>query len=189
MSSRRRERTPLLQHRIETPIGSALLVTNENGVLRAFDYLDYEARMHKLLRVHYSAVELRTAPAPTSLADCIEAYFAGALTALDDIVCESSGTPFQRRVWKALRAIPAGATTTYGALARSMDMPNASRAVGLANGANPIAIVVPCHRVIGANGALTGYAGGLHRKQWLLQHERALRDPQQQTLFTEMAAN
>ena len=85
----------------------------------------------------------------------------------------TNGTPFQRRVWAALRAIPAGETTSYGALARLLDAPGASRAVGLANGANPIGIVVPCHRVIGADGSLTGFGGGLARKQWLLQHEGA----------------
>jgi O-6-methylguanine DNA methyltransferase len=115
----------------------------------------------------------------------MDQYFAGSLTALEGIVCQTNGSPFQRRVWQALRAIPPGTTTTYGAIARSCDMPNASRAVGLANGANPIAIVVPCHRVIGASGALTGYAGGLHRKQWLLDHERAQHERQQRTLFTE----
>jgi O-6-methylguanine DNA methyltransferase len=173
MSLRLLERMRLLLHRIDTPIGLALLVTDENEALRAFDYIDYEARMQKLLRVHYGEIELRNAPVPAQLASRIHGYFAGSVTALDGVSCETNGTPFQRRVWKALRAIRPGTTSTYGAIARGFDMPNASRAVGLANGANPIAIVVPCHRVIGANGALTGYAGGLHRKQWLLDHERA----------------
>jgi methylated-DNA-[protein]-cysteine S-methyltransferase len=183
MSSRLLNRQPLLLHRLDTPIGTALLVTDEQGTLRALDFLDFEARMHKLLRVHYDEFELRSAAVPSVLADPIECYFGGNYAALDDIPCETNGTPFQRRVWKALRAIRPGMATTYGSIARSFDMPNGSRAVGLANGSNPIAIVVPCHRVIGANGALTGYAGGLRRKQWLLDHERVQRSPQQQNLF------
>jgi methylated-DNA-[protein]-cysteine S-methyltransferase len=165
-------KTPLLMHRLATPIGIAMLVTDEQGVLRAFDYAEYEARMHKLLRAHYREVTLREEPTPRTLADQMGRYFAGEFAALDDVVCETSGTAFQRRVWKALRDIAPGTTTTYGAIARRFDMPQGARAVGLANGANPIAIVVPCHRVVGASGALTGYAGGLQRKQWLLDHER-----------------
>ena len=188
MSSRLLDRQSLLLHRLDTPIGVALLVTDERGTLRAFDFLDFEARMHKLLRVHYDEFELRAAALPAVLADPIERYFAGDYAALDAIPCETNGTPFQRRVWKVLRAIRPGTATTYGAIARSFDMPNGSRAVGLANGSNPIAIVVPCHRVIGANGALTGYAGGLHRKQWLLDHERVQCSAQQRTLFTERPA-
>jgi methylated-DNA-[protein]-cysteine S-methyltransferase len=180
--SRPLERIPLLLHRLDTPIGLALIVTDERGTMRAFDYIDYEARLHKLLHVHYDDVELRSATMPMDLENRIERYFDGELGALDAIACETNGTPFQRRVWKALRAISPGTTTTYGAIARSFDMPNASRAVGLANGSNPIAIVVPCHRVVGANGSLTGYAGGLHRKQWLLDHEQAPRAPRQQSL-------
>jgi methylated-DNA-[protein]-cysteine S-methyltransferase len=187
MSSRPLEARSMLLHRLETPIGLALLVTDERGTLRAFDYIDYEARMRRLLRVHYEAVELRNTPVPSPLEKQIERYFAGDFRALDDVACETNGTPFQRRVWQALRAIPPGTTTTYGGIARSFGMPNAARAIGLANGSNPIAIVVPCHRVIGADGALTGYAGGLHRKQWLLDHERAHR-PQQQALFIEQPA-
>jgi methylated-DNA-[protein]-cysteine S-methyltransferase len=162
----------LLSHRLTTLVGVALLVTDEDGALRALDYAGYEARMHKLLRAHYGKLELRDAAIPSGLADRIGRYFAGEFAALDDVVCETSGTAFQRRVWKALRDIAPGTTTTYGAIARRFDMPHGARAVGLANGANPIAIVVPCHRVVGASGALTGYAGGLQRKQWLLDHER-----------------
>ena len=164
---------PLSLHRLDTPIGEALLVTDVRGVLRAFDFSEYEARMHKLLRVHYQNVELRSTPVPADLQASVERYFAGELAALDTIECETNGTPFQRRVWQALRTIPPGSTTSYGQLARSFGLPNAARAVGLANGSNPIAIVVPCHRVIGASGKLTGYAGGLYRKQWLLDHERS----------------
>jgi len=99
-------------------------------------------------------------------------YFDGALDAFEGLPLDLRGTPFQLEVWGALRAIPASTTTSYGALARKIGRPNASRAVGMANSKNPVMIVVPCHRVIGASGALTGYAGGIERKAWLLQHER-----------------
>jgi methylated-DNA-[protein]-cysteine S-methyltransferase len=109
---------------------------------------------------------------PGSACGAIEAYFRGELTAIDAIEVKLEGTPFQKRVWAELRRIPAGTTISYKELAARIGRPAATRAVGLANGANPIAIVVPCHRVIGANGALTGYGGGLDRKRWLLAHER-----------------
>ena len=104
----------------------------------------------------------------------IERYFQGELDALDAIEVETGGTAFQRQVWAALRTIPVGTTATYGAIASAVGRPTASRAVGMTNGANPVGIVLPCHRVVGANGTLTGYAGGLDRKQWLLRHEGAL---------------
>ncbi len=102
----------------------------------------------------------------------LESYFAGDLREFD-VPLTLDGTDFQRRVWTALRAIPYGTTISYGELARRIGQPTASRAVGAANGCNPISIIVPCHRVIGANGTLTGYGGGLDRKQWLLKHEAA----------------
>ncbi|MDB4980798.1 MAG: ogt 1 [Myxococcales bacterium] len=98
-------------------------------------------------------------------------YFAGTRTTFD-LAVRAEGTPFQQRVWLGLRAIPFGETESYGALAKRLGDANASRAVGMANGRNPISIIVPCHRVVGANGTLTGYGGGLERKQWLLEHER-----------------
>eukprot|EP01035_Chromulina_nebulosa_P066292 gene66292-90729_t len=98
-------------------------------------------------------------------------YFAGDLAQLDGITCHIPGTPFQNKVWTALRTIPAGTTLSYGTLAAQLGVPTAMRAVGHANGANPLSVVVPCHRLIGANGSLTGYGGGLERKRWLLMHE------------------
>lgn len=159
--------------RMETPLGTVLLVWEENN-LRALDFSDYEARMAKLLRQHYGDYELHEAPAPANVRHALTAYFAGDLAALDRIPVETNGTEFQRAVWSALRMIPAGQTRTYGELAQQIKRPAAVRAVGMTNGANPIGIVVPCHRVIGANGTLTGYAGGLARKRWLLEHEGAL---------------
>ena len=104
----------------------------------------------------------------------LAAYFAGELQQFE-LPLAPKGTPFQQRVWTALQGISFGTTTTYGRLAEQIGEPRAVRAVGLANGRNPIAIVIPCHRVIGANGSLTGYGGGLDRKQWLLAHEVSAR--------------
>ena len=116
-------------------------------------------------------VELAQARNPHGLTDALARYFAGDLHAIDDIPVESAGTPFQREVWQALRTIPCGATTSYGKIAEQIGRPDAMRAVGHANGSNPISVVIPCHRVIGAAGALTGYGGGIQRKRWLLNHE------------------
>ena len=103
----------------------------------------------------------------------MQAYFAGELDAIENLPVETGGTAFQRQVWAALRQIPRGQTESYGELAARIGRPRAVRAVGLANGANPVGIVVPCHRVIGANGTMTGYGGGVDRKRWLLEHEGA----------------
>jgi len=157
--------------RLQTPIGAALLVTDAEGALRALDWEEYEPRMRQLLRQQHGHARLQDARAPEYLRAALSAYFAGELAALDAIKWRVAGTAFQRKVWAALRTIPVGTTTSYGALAARLAMPQAVRAVGHANGSNPISIVVPCHRVIGANGALTGYGGGLHRKRWLLEHE------------------
>jgi methylated-DNA-[protein]-cysteine S-methyltransferase len=109
-----------------------------------------------------------------SIRHVLREYFAGDCRVLDGVAVELNGTPFQRRVWEALRGIPAGSTESYADLARRIGEPRAVRAVGAANGANPVAVIVPCHRVIGTNGTLTGYGGGLDRKQWLLAHEGVL---------------
>ena len=104
----------------------------------------------------------------------MRAYFKGDIAAIDTLPVETTGTQFQRSIWQALRKIPRGTTITYAELAKRIDKPKAIRAAGLANGQNPISIVVPCHRVIGSNGTLTGYGGGLPRKKWLLEHEGAM---------------
>ncbi len=162
---------------VETPTGPMRIVTDSERRLRAADWNDHEPRMQKLLQRHYSAdsVELREPPRPSTAARALLAYFEGDLHAVDELPTETNGTAFQRAVWSALRTIPAGRTLSYSALAGQIERPKAVRAVGLANGANPIAIVVPCHRVIGANASLTGYGAGLHRKRWLLAHERGER--------------
>ncbi len=157
--------------RIATPVGEVLLVTDADGAVRALDFADYEARMMRLLQRHYGAVELVAGQAPEAVRAAVEAYFGGDARALETVKVTTGGTEFQRAVWAALRTIPAGETWSYGRLATAIGKPSAVRAVGLANGANPVGIIVPCHRVIGANGTLTGYAGGVERKRWLLEHE------------------
>ena len=162
----------LRQQRYISPLAALLIVTDEEGVLRALDFADYEVRMQRLLRLHYGEYSLEQNAAPADVVTALDAYFEGDLRALDATRTATGGTPFQQEVWQALRRIEPGTTKTYGQLAADLGRPAASRAVGAANGANPIAIVVPCHRVIGASGSLTGYAGSLPRKQWLLEHER-----------------
>lgn len=157
--------------RLATPVGNALLVVDRADRLLALDFEDYETRMRRLLRAHHGEVTLREAPAPAPLREALGRYFAGELGAVREVAWTTGGTAFQRSVWEALVRIPPGTTRSYGELARDLGVPGAARAVGWANGSNPIAIVIPCHRVIGANGRLTGYAGGVHRKQWLLRHE------------------
>ena len=161
--------------RVSTPLGVMLAATDSDGRLRILDWENYEARMRRLLDRLYGkgAVTLVDGDGKGPVFDKLAAFFAGDLNAIDDIPVETGGTAFQRDVWAALRGIPAGETRSYGQFARTIGRPAAVRAAGLAIGANPVGVVVPCHRVIGANGALTGYAGGLDRKAWLLKHEGA----------------
>lgn len=160
----------LYQEEFATEIGVVYVVSD--GIhLRAVDFADYEERMHRLLARHYGSYKLHAAHQPSEAVSRLKAYFAGDLQAVEDLAVATNGTPFQQQVWTALRAIPAGTSMTYAALAARIGRATACRAVGLANGANPIAIVVPCHRVAGADNSLTGYGGGLERKRWLLAHE------------------
>lgn len=169
----RSEPLQLLIHRLATPIGEMLIVVDHEGRLRVVDWTDYEARMQRLLRLHYGEDGFRLEPArsPNEATFAISRYFEGELTSIDILPVQTGGTSFQRDVWHALRNIPCGTTITYSKLAEQIGRPTAVRAVGLANGSNPIGIVVPCHRVIGVNGSLTGYGGGIERKRWLLEHE------------------
>jgi O-6-methylguanine DNA methyltransferase len=157
--------------RFAAPVSDLLVISDADGLLRALDFADFEERMHRLLARHYGRYTLVEGPVPAAIDQALTRYFAGDLGALDDVPVATGGTQFQKSVWAALRRIPAGQTLGYGALAASLGKPGAARAVGLANGLNPIGIVVPCHRVIGASGTLTGYAGGVERKAWLLAHE------------------
>jgi methylated-DNA-[protein]-cysteine S-methyltransferase len=162
----------LLVDRFETPIGKMYAVTDTAGRLRAFAWAEAEARGVEQLRQQYGPrIHIADGGAPDSVREAIDDYFAGDLRAIERIECATNGTEFQQQVWNALRAIPVGTTLSYGALALRIGNVSAVRAVGLANGANPIAVVVPCHRVIGTDGSLTGYGGGLERKRWLLAHE------------------
>jgi methylated-DNA-[protein]-cysteine S-methyltransferase len=163
----------LRSDRIKTPTGTMLILVDEDGCLRSVDWEDHEDRMERLLARHYGDALVRTPGRTPAVRAAIEAYFGGDLEALDTLPVRTNGTPFQREVWAALRTIPAGETLSYGGLAQRIGRPSAVRAVGLANGSNPIGVVVPCHRVIGANGTLTGYGGGVDRKRWLLVHEGA----------------
>jgi methylated-DNA-[protein]-cysteine S-methyltransferase len=159
--------------RLATPIGEALIVTDGAGCLRAFDWADRYAGMERLLRLHYGSVEPVAGAAPAGLKGLLRRYFEGDVTSLAGIEWCTSGTQFQRNVWTGLTTIPPGQTMSYSGLAAKLGCPKAVRAVGMANGSNPISVVVPCHRVIGADGSLTGYGGGIERKRWLLRHEGA----------------
>lgn len=155
---------------LESPIGIVMIVA-DGRQLCAVEFEDHTERLMKPLRARFGEVELVPTRDPIGATSRLRAYFDGDLAAIEDLPADGGGTPFQKRVWAALRGIPCGTTTTYGAIAATLGTPGASRAVGLANGRNPVGIVVPCHRVIGTDGTLTGYGGGLHRKSWLLQHE------------------
>ena len=171
MTSKLPERLRL--DRLATPIGEALIVTDEAGVLRAFDWADRAAGMARLLRLHYGSMVPEAGAAPGNVMRLLRRYFDGDLGGLGGIEWCTGGTAFQRAVWAGLTRIAPGETLSYGALAAKLGWPSAVRAVGTANGSNPISVVVPCHRVIGADGSLTGYGGGLERKRWLLNHEGA----------------
>jgi len=159
-----------------SPIGRILFAADGEAVC-ALDFSGYQSRMKKLLTRRYQTVEFRRTSDPLGVKRLFENYFAGDLHAFDAIPVHTGGSAFQESVWTALRTIPAGETRSYGDLATGLGRPKAARAVGHANSLNPVAIIVPCHRVIGASSALTGYAGGLERKQWLLSHEGALSAP------------
>jgi methylated-DNA-[protein]-cysteine S-methyltransferase len=164
--------TELHYEEVDSPIG-AILLAADGEALCALDYAGCEARMRELLRSRYGDVKLTSGASRSDHRSRLGAYFTGDFAAVNSIRIRPGGTAFQQSVWNAFRAIPAGKTMSYGEIAAGIGAPRAARAVGLANARNPIAIVVPCHRVIGASGALTGYAGGLDRKRWLLSHEGA----------------
>lgn len=165
----------LFAETLPSPVGAITILTDADGVLRALEFEEHHDRMERLLRLHYPrGWQVAPASAPSDAMGALTAYFAGDVTAIDGLPTATGGTDFQRAVWAALRDVGAGRTVAYGDIAAAIGRPSAMRAVGMANGANPIAIVVPCHRIIGRSGMLTGYAGGLARKQWLLAHERAV---------------
>lgn len=158
---------------LPSPIGRMLVVSDSERRLRALNWEDRQDRMERDLARTYgrTGVHLERGAAPEPIRRALERYFAGKLQAIDEIDVETGGTPFQSNVWRALRKIPVGTTLSYGRMAHRLKCPLAVRAVGFANGSNPISLVIPCHRLIGADGSLTGYGGGLERKRWLLDHE------------------
>jgi len=149
--------------RVDSPLGPITFAAGPRGLCA----LSLGGRMPEL------PAPARDGKPPREIAAALEAYFAGDLRAIDTLEVDPQGTAFQRRVWAALRTIPAGTTWSYAELARVVGQPTATRAVGAANGRNPIALVVPCHRVIASDGTLGGYGGGLEMKRWLLRHERS----------------
>jgi methylated-DNA-[protein]-cysteine S-methyltransferase len=154
------------------PIGPILIVT-EKRTLVALDFDAPDGRLSRLLRTRFGDYVLREARDDINDIElALRAYLEGDFDALNSIPVDGGGTDFQRRAWAALRQIPAGETRTYGQMAGVLGKPNAARAVGLANALNPISLFVPCHRLVGSTGALTGYGGGIERKRWVLEHER-----------------
>lgn len=156
----------------KSPIGTLTLVVNpDSGGVSALEFTTDRALLQQRLAPRFGSVSFASKRNPSGVTSQIRAYFAGDIHALDGLALDMRGTPFQERVWAALRRVAAGKPVSYGQLARAIGRPGAARAVGLANGRNPVVIAVPCHRVIGADGTLTGYGGGLDRKRWLLEHE------------------
>ncbi len=163
--------TDRLRTSISSPIGKVWMVIAD-GALELLDFEDDEGqRLAAFMHEHYRDGLPALGKDDTGIAESLEAYFSGDLDAIEPIPTMLKGTAFQQSVWQALRAIPCGQTIAYRDLAVRAGRPKAVRAAGAANGQNPVSIVVPCHRVIGANGSLTGYGGGIHRKEWLLKHE------------------
>jgi methylated-DNA-[protein]-cysteine S-methyltransferase len=157
---------------LDSPVGRLVFAAGES-TLHALEFLESEDELRG--RLERSLPDARFAKgSPRFVVDALHGYFSGEITALDSVRVDPAGTPFQQEVWAALRTVPPGRTTSYRAIAETIGRPRAVRAVGAANGQNPIALVVPCHRVIAADGTLCGYGGGLWRKEWLLRHERAL---------------
>lgn len=166
----------LLEDKIATPLGELVILCDEMYRLRGVEWAEFMPRMVKHLENHgrLEDIQRRRSVNPGQLSDKLQDYFAGDLQTISKLTTYAPGTDFQQQVWQALRQIPIGTAISYGQLAEQLGKPGAARAVGTANGANPISIVVPCHRVIGANDTLTGYAGGIARKKWLLEHEGVL---------------
>jgi O-6-methylguanine DNA methyltransferase len=160
---------------VRSPIGELLVATLGEAVC-AISFEGNDADTMRYLARRFGECDVRRGPVHAAVRDGLDAYFDGDMTAFDGLASAARGTPFQEQVWAALRTIPAGQTRSYADQAQHIGRPTATRAVGLANGQNPISIMVPCHRVIGRDGSLTGFGGGLERKAWLLRHEGALLD-------------
>ena len=166
-------KTVLRRTTIATQAGHVVLV-DRGDVLVGLVFEDHWKGFSRDLEKRFGDLSFEENPRGGAPAAALRRYFAGDLGALSAIAVDTAGTPFQESVWRALRRIPPGSTWSYAQLAAAVGRPSAVRAVAGANGANPVSIVIPCHRVIGSDGRLTGYGGGLPRKQWLLAHEGAL---------------
>jgi methylated-DNA-[protein]-cysteine S-methyltransferase len=153
-----------------SPVGELTLAAHAGKVCLLHFGADADGVRRSLQR-WYPGETIEADPNPAGAVARLEVYFGGDLDALDTIDVELNGTAFQKQVWTTLRTVRAGTTAAYSDIARAISSPSAIRAVGAANGANPVAVIVPCHRIIGTNGSLTGYGGGLDRKRWLLEHE------------------
>lgn len=178
----------ILSDHFDTPIGTMVLMARDN-VLLLLEFDDATDRVAREIAKRFGEIEIVPAANPFGFCERLKAYFAGELSGIEGINTDGGGTEFQRRVWAELKRIPCGVTISYGELARRLGDRNAMRAVGLANGRNPISVVVPCHRVIGADGAMTGYGGGIERKIWLLRHEGVKTGRDQGELFSSAPAS
>lgn len=161
---------------VRSPLGTLTIVA-AGDALCGLDFPVGRSRMLARVRSRFPRAALQRRRDPNGYATRVRAYFSGDLGALDGIAVDCGGTPFEEQVWNALRAIPAGRTTTYRELAAIVRHPRAVRAVGRANARNPVCLVIPCHRVIGSDGHLRGYGGGIWRKRWLLEYEGAAPPP------------
>lgn len=170
---REKEEEILRRSRVATPAGDVVLVERGSALI-ALVFQDHWKGMSDELARRFGEFTFKENSQTESAASALRRYFAGDVFALDAVEVDTGGTPFQQLVWTTLRRIPAGTTWSYARLAQEIGRPSATRAVAAANGANPVSIVIPCHRVIGSDGSLTGYGGGLPRKRWLLVHEGAL---------------
>lgn len=164
--------TSLSRESLATPLGKLLVFSTPDGHLAVVDWLDTLDRLPATRRAALAAA--RAAPGESPAVAALRRYFEGDFQALETLTVDTPGSALQRLVWSALRAIPPGQTCSYAELAARIDRAGSARAVGAAVGANPLLLVLPCHRVVGARGALTGYAAGLERKRWLLEHEGLL---------------
>jgi O-6-methylguanine DNA methyltransferase len=177
----------LAYHMMSSPLGPLFLARTAKG-LRYCEFMDRKSLKRMMASHADQCLDARWEPSLLELkgvADQLDEYFNGELQVFD-LPLDPVGSEFQLKVWKELLAIPFGATSSYGQIAKAIRQPKASRAVGMANNQNPLVIIVPCHRIVGANGTLTGYGGGLPRKKWLLQHESThkARTDQLPDLFT-----
>ena len=171
---------------LSSPVGSITLAARD-GRLCALGFTDHWPYLRQALQRRIGKIELGKTADPAGAVSRLGRYFRGDLRALDSNAVDPEGTAFQKRVWSELRKIPAGRTASYRDIARAIGAPKAVRAVGAANGQNPISIVIPCHRVIGADGDLSGYGGGIERKRWLLEHEGAIQENGRRTFAASRA--